>query len=247
MFLQKMMQKDAAASGGGMRSAPISPASSASRPQSGASNTPSNRSMPPGGAHFDSSGGRGDVDSLSSSQPLQYSHSAAASAQKAFLPPSSEAWQQQAQAAPAPASAAAVRNKPGMRYEIYDLGTSQLRAELATARSQPGVEWQAWGSWIAAELEERSAGEDILGALTAMDAALVVGGAEFDNDTGGNGGSWPGSGGALVLDGRSDSVMSTNAEGKRETVKLRGSAGSGTTVSRRRLSHSVFELGLAKL
>jgi hypothetical protein len=183
MFLSRMMAKDTAAK-------PFAVA-----PQSAPSTPPSSSGSPRGG------GARARVvGSLSSSQPLS---GAITEASLASLAPPLSASSSSLSASP-PLS---TRTTPGTRLEIYDLPTEQLRAELAASRRRRGDRaWEAWGVWIADELEERAAGEDILGAISAMEEH-GDGGGGFSGS--GGLGVGVGGGGTVVLDHRTDSVLSS--------------------------------------
>ena len=223
MFLSRMMQQEgagAAAPKGGVQSAPVTPPS--------ADSGGSARSLPTAAGAGGDGGRSGGDNGLSASQPL----AGAAAGVEAEAP-------RPLPGTPPPAAGAAWeepiaggRDAPGMRYEIYDLSTAQLRQEMAVCqqRLQGGAraEWQAWGGWISEELEERLAGEDILSAIATIQGE----GDPFDddNDAGQVGG---GGGGAVVLDQRSDSVLSTSvsqpasASPKTLRVKMRRGAPQG--------------------
>ena len=223
MFLSRMMQQEGAggaAPKGGVQSAPVTPPS--------ADSGGSARSLPTAaGAGGDA--GRSGGDGLSASQPL----AGAAAGFEAEAP-------RPLPGTPPPAAGAAWeepiaggRDAPGMRYEIYDLSTAQLRQEMAVCqqRLQGGgaAEWQAWGGWISEELDERLAGEDILSAIATIQGE----GDPFDDDNDGRGQVGGGGGGAVVLDQRSDSVLSTSvsqpasASPKTLRVKMRRGAPQG--------------------
>eukprot|EP01043_Picozoa_sp_COSAG02_P027844 COSAG02_NODE_1660_length_11449_cov_6.953128_1_plen_1345_part_00 len=152
MFLSMMQEKDAGSRGASgsniSASAPVSPPTG--------SESGSARSLPAirGAEPAD------DVDPLGTSQPLRTSaYESPSSPPRAAAAP---AWEDQ-RAPPAG------RSQPGMRYEIYDLSTAELRAELANCRRQPDAPaWRDWASWIADELDERVAGEDIFSAIASL-------------------------------------------------------------------------------
>jgi hypothetical protein len=81
------------------------------------------------------------------------------------------------------------RAAPGQLYEIYDMSTQELQAELAHARVVPGAMaeagWRRWACSIEDELREQGAAVDVLSAIVqrqdddrAAEAGAAAGGHE---------------------------------------------------------------------
>ena len=227
MFLNMMQEKAAVPAAAAASPEPVSPPDGQSDSGGSARSLPAIRGAAPAL----------DVHSLGSSQPLAAAVAdvaavsfdapgqAAAAWEEHQQRPSPRAAQQQPAAAQHAASSG--RATPGMRYEIYDLSTAELRAELKNCRRQPNAPpWCDWASWIADELDERVAGEDIFSAITNL-----TDGAEFDDDDARGPAMGGGAGAAITLDGRSDSALSTDASHspsrRAKTQKPQAGIGSG--------------------
>ena len=228
MFLSMMQEKDAAsappAAHAASNSAPVSPPTGS---ESGSARSlPAIRGAEPAP----------DVDPLGSSQPLggAMADAAPSPASSPHAAPSA-AWED---AAPRSPAAATGRAQPGMRYEIYDFSTAELRAELANCRRQPDAAgWRDWASWITDELDERVAGEDIFSAITNLADGSEFDDGDEDEGAGGHRAAGAGADGSAHAGRRSESVASSTTDSPTRRAKperLQSDQRSGEAEERRR-------------